>query len=86
LHLIDGHALIIAAGHRRIAVEITSDTLALESTLAQEITLAKPGIIAAREARELVGAIAVEGTRLKAAPIIAALLGGRAVIVGIPRA
>jgi hypothetical protein len=69
-----------------MAVEITSDTLALESALAQQITFAESGAITTLEARELVGAIAVEGTSLKTAPIIAALLGGRAVIVGISRA
>ncbi len=85
LNLIDGHALIIVTGNRRTAVEITSDALALEPALAQKITLAEPGVVAACEARERIGAIAVERTSRKAAPIVAALLGGRAVIVGIAR-
>lgn len=73
LHLIDGHPLVVIARHRWITVEGSSDALLLESTFAQEIAFAE-STIAALEARELVGTIAVEGARLEVAPVITALL------------
>jgi hypothetical protein len=69
-----------------MAVQVTSDALALESTFIQEITLAELGVVAALEPRELVGAIAVKGSRLKTTPIITILLGVGALIVRVARA
>jgi hypothetical protein len=42
LHLVNGHAVVVVAGHGRMAVQITSDTFALESAFAEEITPAEP--------------------------------------------
>lgn len=83
LHLGDGEVGILA-GHGRGVVQLGGDAFALEAALGQDVTLAEG--VGAGEARELVAAVRAEGTRAQAGPVVAILLGGSAVVVGVARA
>lgn len=81
LHLVDGHGVVVRAGHRWGIVEVTGDALALEAAFAHDITLV--GGVAAAESREVVAAVGAERSWVEASPVIAALLRWRAVVVGV---
>lgn len=81
---VDGHGVVVLAGDRGSLVKLAGDALALEGALGQSIALSKA--VAASEAGEVVTAVAGECTRLKARPVIAALLRLRALVVCVRRA
>jgi len=81
---VNRHGVIVMARDGRLVIEATRDALVLETTLAQDITLIRR--IGALEARELVAAVGAEGASVEARPVVATLLLGRALVVGVRRA
>ena len=80
---VDGHLVFAVTFNLGLFVDVRSDALVLERTLGDAITLAER--VATLEARELVAALGAERTRLEVVPVVAGLLVGRALVVGVVR-
>ena len=84
LEVVDGESLVVLARHGRLVIEVGTDALVLERTLAQGIALAKA--VGAAPAVEVVVAVRVEGARLEPAPVVASRLLWRTLVVCVARA
>jgi len=84
LHLVDRHGVLSVGGHVRVVVEVGGDALFLEDALGGIVSfMERAGAV---EPRKLVAAEMVEGTGVQTAPVVTALLPGRAVVVAVENA